>query len=51
MLIKELDLTIIDPLGNLLANLMRTPTLNHVQSRPAVLCLGTRRGTNEQGVL
>lgn len=51
MLIKELDLTNIDTLGNLLADLMRTPPFNHVQPRPPVLCLRARGGTNEQGVL
>jgi hypothetical protein len=44
MLIEELNIAIVDALGNLLADLVRASTLNHVQSRPAVLrlCAGRR---------
>ena len=42
MLIEEFDLSGIDTLGNLLADLVRTPTLDHIQSSPAVLRLGAR---------
>lgn len=50
MLIKKVDLSIIQPLGNLLSDLVRTPPLNHVQRRPPVLCLSTGRSTHEQRV-
>jgi hypothetical protein len=50
MLVKELDIAIVDPLCNLLANLMRRPALNHVQPRPSVLRLRTRRRANEEVV-
>jgi hypothetical protein len=51
MLVEELDVTVVDPLCNLLANLMRRPALNHIQARPSVLRLSTRRGANEEVVL
>lgn len=51
MLIEELHLTRIDALGDLLADLMRTPTLDHVETRPAVLGLRARRRADEEGVL
>lgn len=51
MLIKKLDVSIVDPPCNLLANLVRAATLNHVQSCPTILRLSTRRRANKQGVL
>jgi hypothetical protein len=50
MLIKELDPPLIDTLRNLLANLMRRSSLDHIQSRPSVLSLRTRRCTNKEVV-
>ena len=51
MLIEELDVAIVDPLGNLLAHLMRRPALDHIQPRPPILRFGARRGTNKQIIL
>jgi hypothetical protein len=51
MFIEELDIAIIDPPGNLLADLMGTPPLNHIEPRPSILRLRARRGPNEQVVL
>lgn len=51
MLIEEFDLTIVDALGDLLPDLMRAATLDHVQARPAILRLRARRGTHEEVVL
>lgn len=42
MFIEELDLTVVDPLGNLLADLVRASAFDHVQPSPAVLCLRAR---------
>jgi hypothetical protein len=39
MFIEEVDVAIIDAFGDLLANLMRRPPLDHVESRPSVLGL------------
>lgn len=50
MLVKEVDATLVDTLGNGLSNLMRSTTVNHVQIRPSVLSIGTRRGTNEKRI-
>jgi hypothetical protein len=50
MLIEELDVAIVDALGNLLADLVRASALNHVQSRPAVLRLCAGRSANEECV-
>jgi hypothetical protein len=51
VLVEEVDATLVDTLGNLLADLVRASTVNHVQSCPAVLGLGTRRSTDEERVL
>lgn len=51
MFVEEFDPPLVYALGNLLANLMRGPPLNHVESCPSILRLGTRRGTDEQRVL
>ena len=51
MLIEELDLTVVDSLGNLSADLVRAAALDHVQARPAVLGLCAGRGAHEQVVL
>jgi hypothetical protein len=42
MLIKELDIAIINALGNFFTDLMRTTPLNHIQARPSVLRFGAR---------
>lgn len=51
MLVEELYVAIIDTLGNLLSDLMRRATLNHIESRPAVLRLSSRRSTDEEIIL
>lgn len=51
MLIEELNLTIVDSLGNLSADLVRATALDHVQACPAVLGLCAGRGAHEQVVL
>lgn len=50
MFIKELDLTTVDSLGNFLSNLVRTSSLDHVESRPTILRLCTGRRPDEKGV-
>ena len=51
VLIKEVDASLVDSLGDGLPDLMRRSALNHIKSRPAVLGLSARGGTDEQGVL
>lgn len=51
MLIEELDIPVVDPLRDLLADLVRTPPLDHVQPRPTVLDLRAGAGPHEEGVL
>jgi len=43
VLVKEVDPPLVDSLCDLLANLVRTTSLDHVQSRPSILSLGPRR--------
>ena len=50
MLIKKLDIPIIDTFRDSFPHLMRTPPLNHVQRRPAVLRLRSGARTHEEGV-
>lgn len=50
MLVKEVDSAFVDALGNLLANLMGAPSLNHVQGGPSILSFSTRRCADKQGV-
>lgn len=50
MFIEEFDIAIIDPLCNLLAHLMRAPSLNHVEASPPVLCFCARRRADEEVV-
>jgi hypothetical protein len=50
MLIKEIDLAVVDTLGNFLSNLMRASTTDHVQLRPSVFSLGSRGGSDEETV-
>ena len=51
MLVEELDVAIVDAFCNLLADLMRRPTLDHVQTSPSVLSLSARRGTDKEIIL
>lgn len=50
MLIKELDIAVVDPLCDFLADLMGRASLDHVQSRPSVLGLRAGRRADEQRV-
>jgi hypothetical protein len=51
MLVEELDVAVVDALGDILADLVRASPLNHVVTRPSVLSLCTRRGAYEKVVL
>lgn len=51
MLVEEVDATLVDTLGDGLADLMGTPALNHIKSRPAVLGLSSGRGSDKKAVL
>jgi hypothetical protein len=51
MLVEELDVAIVNAFRNLFTNLMRRPALNHIQARPSVLSLCTRRCANKEVVL
>lgn len=51
MLVEEVDAALVDALGDILADLVRRPSLDHVEGSPAVLGLGTGRGADEEAVL
>lgn len=51
MLVKELDLPIVDSLGNFFSDLVRTPPFNHVQARPAVFRLRAGGSSHEEVIL
>lgn len=51
MLIEELNVAVVDSLGNLFSDLVRAATLDHVQLRPAVLRLGAGGRAHKQVVL
>lgn len=51
MLVEEVDAARVDALGNVLADLVRASAVDHVESGPSVLSLGTGRGANEERVL
>lgn len=51
MLVKELDVAVVDSLCDIFADLVGASPLDHVVARPSVLGLGARRGTNEEVVL
>ena len=51
MLIKKVYPALIDTFGNLFPDLMRTSTLDHVQSCPSILRLGSAGGSHKQRVL
>lgn len=48
VLVSEPNTTGIDSLLNVLADLVRVATIDHVQRCPSVFRLGTRRGTHKQ---
>lgn len=50
MFVEKVDGAIVNALGDGLADLVRTPALDHVQAGPAVLRLGARRGSDEERV-
>jgi hypothetical protein len=49
--VEELDVAVVDPLCDILSDLVRASSLDHVVARPSVLGLGAGRGTNEEVVL
>lgn len=51
MLVEKVDASRVDSLGNILADLVRASSVDHVESSPSVLGLGTCRGADEEGVL
>lgn len=51
MLVEKVDSSRVDSLGDVLADLVRASSVDHVESSPSVLRLGTGRGADEQGVL
>ena len=51
MLIKELDIPLINALCYLFPHLMGRPPLDHIEARPSVLGFGARGGTYEEVVL
>jgi hypothetical protein len=50
VLVEELDVAVVDALGDLLADLVGTAALDHVEAGPAVLGLGAGGGADEQVV-
>lgn len=51
MLVEELDVAIVDAFRNLLADLVRSTSLNHVEFSPSIFCFSTRGGANKKVVL
>lgn len=51
MLVEELDVAIVNTLGNFFAYLMRRPSFNHVETSPSVLRLGTRTRAHKKVIL
>lgn len=51
MLVEEVDVAVIDALCDLLADLVRSAALNHVQLCPSVLSLCAGRSSDEEVVL
>lgn len=51
MLVPELDVAVVDTLGDILADLMRRSAVDHVVPRPSVLSLCARGCANKQIVL
>ena len=50
MLVPEVYPAFVDTLGDVLADLVRRSSLNHVKPRPSIFSLGSARGADEQGV-
>jgi len=50
VLVKEVDLALVDALGNGLANLVRASPLNHVERSPSAFSLGAGRSATEEAV-
>ena len=50
MLVEEVDAALVDALGDGLADLVRAPPLNHVETGPPVLRLGAGRRADEEAV-
>ena len=50
MLVEEIDAPLVNTLSDRLADLVRAPSLNHVERGPPVLSLGAGRGTDEQTI-
>jgi hypothetical protein len=51
MLVEELDVPVVDPLGDVLADLVGSPALDHVESRPPVLRLRAAGGADKERIL
>ena len=51
MLVEEVYPAFIDAFCNVFPNLVRTPTLDHVQPCPSIFCLGSAGRSHKQGVL
>lgn len=51
VLVEEVDAALVDTLGNVLADLVRRATGDHVETSPAVLGLGASGSTDEKAVL
>lgn len=50
MLIEKLDVAIVDASSNFLADLVRGPPLDHIETCPSVFGLSAGGGANEQVV-
>ncbi|KAI5286554.1 hypothetical protein KEM52_001950, partial [Ascosphaera acerosa] len=51
VLVEEVDVAVVDPLGDVAPHLVRRPPLDHVQLRPPVLRVCPRARPHEQVVL
>jgi hypothetical protein len=51
VLVEEVDAARVDTLGDILADLVRASSVDHVERSPSVLGLGTSRGTDKERVL
>lgn len=50
MLVKEVYPALVDSFCNGFSDLMRTPPVNHIQSSPSILGLGSGGSAHEEGV-
>jgi hypothetical protein len=48
MLIEKLDVAVIDSSGDVLADLVGGPPLDHIETRPSVFGFGARRSADEE---